>query len=1572
MIKYETGDKENTTFFYPPTRYAHIIEKFDDDYVNELADELRVIDEKGNPLFHDEAMLRDAIRVGLVELAEDSASSGRRLGALGKVQKYRLLRTLDNEAQVHRKLLQFTDSLLTSTATIVILGLGYMAVWSSYLRRKEDAMQLRQDFPLVLHPSKFWTLVLDFALISYAQGTAGLICLVGKKASISVLGLTMTPWRMLVFNIIGLVGFPLTFIAVGAIVHSRIRVENVWSKSFNRHHDRTCFESKARYTLLKWVPVLNNFLTIEIKSVAPLSKPPTAEKTHSDNRLIFPEERRIDGPWDSADPKVAALVTAELDAQIADPEGGYEALNADASNVIYDKRTDRIKIDIDEPRYMENLYDSRNSEIEKKYPEAVLGYNAYHMKNGYDVPMKLDVEVQLCHIPPLMQTLDAYTFWLPRAHLQLGTHDKWNNLFGLSQRGNFFFWVIDRVAMVSLILTLSIWQDSFGIVQTCIAGAVALCLAGLYLPSAIASGVGKWHKLMEDVAEAEKKAAEEKAKVTEDEKVWPFEDEAVMQQFQELRQRKNDRRWFGTYKLYRVYVKEPVANFLGSPFWNTRAAVTAFEIVFGPVFTESMKAFIMISSLGANRSMGLFGNRFGSFFCMMLAGIAVTCLNKEALGLFWKQFIEFNYELFIWTRRCILLDVDWVQSKLSTNFIIVRDFTVWNVKMIQNEFGIHTKGTVRVGDAHKDEFRDSEILDKRRFMLHKTLYQVRPTGAFREDMDKALPVCLPLKDIINPEEAANTLGRLAGTVQIVNHTATRYNRKSDYKHKADDDSYFSLYTNPQFIPPVGKVHVRKGHGYSVRYNGETNQLFIRGPGIVENREYRASAGASVFDADGNRSTSSATARSSVHEKGTGTAQEICTEAGVLVVRVPKGQTPSLYHNIDVRSPNGTDTIRIDPNQVNVIYDQHTRSLYLRARGLYPSRDPYTVTWRVRCQNTPVRGSGVAHEIGVLVLQLEEDEPPRLDRIITLKDDQDNMLEIDPTQTDKYQVTLPGQTYSGFFKFLQAIGTYVTNAWYFVVGRKILLDATNHAVPCTVVQCTNPVEKTFRVEPNFHAAARILNAKLEETRAKVDTLDDPTQLGVVAFSVMTSGEFAQFFSSRGVDILHEGRWVNPLMDATHPIFRDKYKLIRDIEPQLRQEVEARFMQRVDSLETENNNLRLWIRAYSSAELYEAQLQKDVADYGNETDETMDMHIRKVRALKGEYDTQFPGFVYPLAVDSKLISRRADVEAQVVQWRQQLKHWLLQEENANRGDLVNKVGNSHFECILSEIMRALMYTFSRPEDLSSGCMKSILHFVCNSKSVRGQDFAWRPDPLSAHPAWVRVWPRDDSGKPMFDAEAVWLPCSLKLSGTSLKMIMPHVDDATRDFYTPHEWKHVTGWYVPLAAFEKAEVVTNALPPVGAHPYMKTTDTKIVFRKNQQIRVDDNYVRRIEDDHFLNLVQFDQPNGGPRESCLLMIGHCVPRSESPSWPSNEVDPTIVGDDVNVHPLTFRFNSCHAPKWLSAIKANRLANFPEELDKDFDGRTKESSEVIESEIESSYEYETETTPEEDSVKPPSDRPSE
>eukprot|EP00917_Polyrhabdina_sp_WS-2016_P000343 GHVP01000731.1.p1 GENE.GHVP01000731.1~~GHVP01000731.1.p1 ORF type:complete len:2861 (-),score=520.34 GHVP01000731.1:173-8755(-) len=1542
---YEFGE-DNYTFHYPPNQYSHIIEQVQltEDSISSLTASFMASVSNGESLFDgDHARYETAVR-SLIAAKED------KFGPMSRADKRELLKTLDNEAKVHKKISQFAESLISVSVVLGLLVAGYAAAWAMYLKNTKPTNQkMRQDFPQILHPGRFFTFLCDLFLISITQSTLGLMFLAHKDAVVKVFFFNATPWGLLVYSILVFLAIPCCFVALGCFVLYKIRSSMVWSKSLNSHHDRICYEARAFYSICSWVPILGQLLTVEVKSVAPLYRP---AKEAGNPAIVFADEKGNDGPWLEADPeKALAAIQDSNGSGEGDVEKGDDQALVDGNEAAleHDPVTDRVKVEIDEPTYTNNFYDNRNADVLHRYPKAHVGYTDYGVKNAYDVPVALEIEVQLQHLSPLMAAMESYTVWVPREQLQMTNVNNWGNLFLHTQRGGFLHWAFDRIVMLALIFFTSIWQDKLGTTQTIFFLAASAALLVLNVPSAIADGTARWYNVMRKAAANKEKEEAELAEEQEAFGVWPFKEEKVKEKFEEMQQQKEDKRWFGAYGFFRASVFDPYKTLMAQPFWHTRAYEVTKSVLNGPVFYEASKVMIVFHALLGNRTWGLLGNRFSSFFMLFWACVGVICLNTKAAQIFWKEFVWFVYECQVLMRRGVLWLVDAITTKGSNNYIRVRDFTVWHSKLVQNEFGMHFNAECKVPDAEKKAYNKSDMLDKRRFQIHKTLYQLGPVGASRDEVDRTFPIQMPLQQLYGKAE---NLDRVAATIQIVNHTSHRYGTTPEFKHTSEDDSFLTLLTDPDYVPEMGRIRVRKGHGYAVRYDQETHKLFIRGPGIIDGRTYNATTGGPDAERRGSDLSTERTAPS-VPDGSIGSAEAFCTEAGILTVQVPAGQTPNVNLNVTVRSPAPSPsggTFHINPNMVKIVYDKSSRHMYLRARSIEAHKDPYTVQWSIRGDTVNVKGSGVAHEGGVLVLDLEKEGLPNLEEYITLRDDTDAVLYCDPRATDLYQVYLPEPQYTGFVRIMQNISTYWNNTMNFLLGKSAQLDTLHEPIPCTIVQCTDPVQKTFRVEPNFHDAALSLNSKLEETLAKLDSLSDPTQLGVVCFSVMTSGEFGQFFRQNDVEIETEGRWINPLLDPTHPIFRDMFKQIRDAEPLLRDEVQSRLKIRVVKLENEKKKVLNWINAYADKGLYQAQMNKDNAEWRDESEEEVEAAIKTLRQLKTPHEANIPGFVYPLNVDHKQISKKPNTEAQMVQWRHTVEQWLIQEENAHRGG-ASKLGNSHYQCLLSEIMRAIEMTFNRGEDLSQGTFKTVLHFITNSKVARGVDFQWRPDPVCAHQAWVRTWGCDENSVPDFD-KPIWLPCSLKLSANSVKILMPNIDDSDRPIATPHQWKRVTGWYVPLPAFEMVEIRHDPQLPPNAVDAMKTTNTKMVLRKTQKLDVDDNYVRRTEDDHFDHVITFTE-NNELRRACVY-IGHVTDNQTAERWLANEKDASPHNDGVNVHPLTFRFNDFYTAKWHSVIVASRLAGAPMEYDSDFDG--KRGGEPVPSEsYESTYETEIE-----------------
>lgn len=118
-----------------------------------------------------------------------------------------------------------------------------------------------------------------------------------------------------------------------------------------------------------------------------------------------------------------------------------------------------------------------------------------------------------------------------------------------------------------------------------------------------------------------------------------------------------------------------------------------------------------------------------------------------------------------------------------------------------------------------------------------------------------------------------------------------------------------------------------------------------------------------------------------------------------------------------------------------------------------------------------------------------------------------------------------------------------------------------------------------------------------------------------------------------------------------------------------------------------------------------------------------------------------------------------------------------------------GLSCHEFTRLQIMHALRYTTHKPENLLVGRTKSVLHYVTSSRAVRGLNTLWRPDPLGAMRALVRVWKEDVNGQPDFRPQSMqWRSCLVKLTGNAVKIMMPSPSDQTINADFP--WKRVKG--------------------------------------------------------------------------------------------------------------------------------------------------------------------------------------
>ena len=549
---------------------------------------------------------------------------------------------------------------------------------------------------------------------------------------------------------------------------------------------------------------------------------------------------------------------------------------------------------------------------------------------------------------------------------------------------------------------------------------------------------------------------------------------------------------------------------------------------------------------------------------------------------------------------------------------------------------------------------------------------------------------------------------------------------------------------------------------------------------------------------------------------------------------------------------------------------------------------------------------------VLIVDLPKDHIPNVTDFVAVRDPEYHCIDIDPKDTDAHQFTIPDVALSGIGRGFARLAYKPSDFKRTLSGQERQDHVYTCPIPCTIVQCVNPLEREFRVEPNFAEGIKILTAKKEEVYAHKQGLDAPEHIAMTALSVMSSSEFVEFWKSNGLDITERGRWINPYIEASHPLFRGRSSLVRHISAKLRQELDGRFAHWIGQLNQQINILNSWAKAYADPHLIALQLKKDEADWNMaEVVDILDI-IEDLGKHKAQYESAIPNFQYPMQVYDRLISKIPNMAAQYACWQVQVANWLHEEEGA-----YNQAFNGGATCLKQatyEFMHHLNRNMERPENLLDHKFNTVLHYVTPSRSIRALDAVWRPDPLVAQGACVRVWKADDTEfGANFNGEPIWMTCLIKLTGTSCCIYLPGPHDAARSFNDPYPWRHVYGFKIPLKCFQQVEINKRESEPVGK-PDQNVIGlrTEIVWRKQLQIPVDDHYVQRIEDGLFTNTIQFPDANGVPQKY-RIMLGCTINSKEAHKYPSNEV--STYGDRTTVYPLTFRVNDLYYPRWRNVV---------------------------------------------------------
>lgn len=685
---------------------------------------------------------------------------------------------LDAEYKNLQKLLNYCSSIMITTVALLVIGAIYALVWTLYLRDvRLGWTSLRQDFPAVLKPTRFWTFLFDYALISYLQSCCGILFTAADRdAAIRLFGMTVTANGMAWFAGMMLIIFPVAFLAISCGILFKIRHSLLFSKQIQCYHDDRCEELKASQRFFSWIPILSNLFTVEITSVAPVTRFQTDADGTSDGPIHFSEEVRTDAPFMVGNPKkVVASGRDPMDVEAGSRSTGYASLLKDDSHIEYREKQDTMKVTLSSDAFDKRL-DIVNPTLYSRYPNALVGYSKYKVRNAYDHLINVQVEVQLRHLTSLMN-LQSYAFWVPRSNLEQDEVDNWNLLFGKSQKGNLLYWVFDRCITAGMIVFLTSWSDRRGIAHTLVFAFVSLLVAGVYIPSAIATATSKWFRVMS--LELEEKKYEQHTHALEEKrfKVWPFRRSGVKEQFQAMRERKRDFEMWGTYSIIRKYIAGPMKRFNNMEFWKTRCWLTVRECVVGPVCSDLLKFFTLFTIFMGNFSVGIYSNAFASITCMALTVVALVCLNTEGLKDWCQQLRLMLREVRYLTRRALIMTVDFLSeprfiARKFAHFMnscqrvlqgergvafgypgyageTVRDFKVDEVIIINNEIGVHLPGKIEHSVKTKHEMKYSDCMERGRFGSHKTLHVNGSIGVHRGTLDRAMPIQMPFRQFFH-------------------------------------------------------------------------------------------------------------------------------------------------------------------------------------------------------------------------------------------------------------------------------------------------------------------------------------------------------------------------------------------------------------------------------------------------------------------------------------------------------------------------------------------------------------------------------------------------------------------------------------------------------------------------------------------------------------------------------------------------------------------------------------------------------------------------------------------------------
>lgn len=307
-----------------------------------------------------------------------------------------------------------------------------------------------------------------------------------------------------------------------------------------------------------------------------------------------------------------------------------------------------------------------------------------------------------------------------------------------------------------------------------VASGFLLCVA---IPGVLMTSASRYWQQME----ADKRAMEKtNAYEAEDESkfdIWPYKDPRARAFF--AQKLENDARFRDSSIVWRfANVLDSVSmKIIQNSFFKTRAAKFLSSFFTTYAFTEMAKmtsAFILL--LGSSS----LGEAAATRLAVWVMCLAILCLNYEAFCMLFAQLRVFAYESYIESRRVFLFTKDCLahpselgarlhfyaaqvvaaivnRKQGGTSFIfpgfqaeVVRDFTCYEVNVINNEVGVLMPGVVAETNRTLRKIADeNNALAIPRYGVQKTLFQAGTVGVYRSEIDRSLPVQIPFTYFCN-------------------------------------------------------------------------------------------------------------------------------------------------------------------------------------------------------------------------------------------------------------------------------------------------------------------------------------------------------------------------------------------------------------------------------------------------------------------------------------------------------------------------------------------------------------------------------------------------------------------------------------------------------------------------------------------------------------------------------------------------------------------------------------------------------------------------------------------------------